>query len=259
MSTIYKYDDEVRQFIFDNVEGTTTRDLVELVNSKFNLSFTVNKMRSFKKNHNLRSNTRVGVEPGQPTKLFPAEIFYYILENYRGVGPKEMMERLNSKFGTEYSHQQLKSFYNNRKLNSGLDGRFKPGRVPHNKGTRGLHKGGEATQFKKGNLPHNYQPVGTVRVNSEGYIDIKIADPNVWKGKHILVWEQHNGPVPEGHCVIFGDRNRRNFDPENLILVSRAQLARLNQNGLIKDDADLTKAGLNIVNLQQLIADHKKG
>jgi hypothetical protein len=45
-----------------------------------------------------------------------------------------------------------------------------------------------------------------------------------WRPKHHLVWESHHGqPIPKGHAVIFGDGNNRNFDPDNLILVSRAQ------------------------------------
>lgn len=257
MGKVYRYSDEVKQFIADNVEGTTTSDLVELTNSRFGLDFTISKMRSYKKNHGLKSRTRLGIEPGQPTDLYPARVMQYINDNHVGTGPKEMTDLLNSNFGTNYTHRQINAYYKNRKLNSGLDGRFKPGHVPFNKGKKGITTGGVETQFKKGHLPHNYQPVGTVRVNTEGYIDIKIADPNKWKGKHILVWEEHNGPVPKGHAVIFGDRNRRNFDPENLILVTRGQLLKLNQQSLIQEDAELTRMGVAIVTLQEKVVERE--
>lgn len=91
-----------------------------------------------------------------------------------------------------------------------------------------------------------------------GYVDIKIADPNKWKGKHILIWEELHGPVPKGHAVIFADGNNRNFDPENLLLVSRKQLVRMNQRGLIQNDAELTKTGVIIADIYNKIGEAKR-
>ena len=104
-------------------------------------------------------------------------------------------------------------------------------------------------------------PIGSERVNADGYVDIKIQDGQQrknWKGKHILVWEDHNGPVPQGHAVIFGDRNPRNFEMDNLLLVSRKQLVRMNQRGLIQDDAQLTKTGIIIADIHNKIGERKK-
>lgn len=36
-----RYPEEVHQFIAQNVQGTTTRDLMGLVNAKFGLNFTI--------------------------------------------------------------------------------------------------------------------------------------------------------------------------------------------------------------------------
>ncbi|WP_233095998.1 HNH endonuclease signature motif containing protein [Alicyclobacillus sp. SO9] len=103
-------------------------------------------------------------------------------------------------------------------------------------------------------------PVGSERVNADDYVDIKIADPNRWRGKHLIVWEEYHGRhVPKGHVVIFGDRNRRNFDPDNLILVSRAQLAVMNKQGLIQDHAELTRSGVIVADLYQKISQRKRG
>ncbi|MHB8308668.1 MAG: HNH endonuclease signature motif containing protein, partial [Candidatus Desulforudaceae bacterium] len=124
----------------------------------------------------------------------------------------------------------------------------------------GVVTGGKETQFKPGRLPHNYKPVGTERVNADGYVDIKIQDGNAqknWKGKHLVVWEERHGPVPKGHAVIFGDGNRRNFEPSNLILVSRQQLAVLNKKNLIQNSAELTKTGIIIADIFRKISDRK--
>lgn len=115
--------------------------------------------------------------------------------------------------------------------------------------------GWEPTQFKKGNRPANYMPVGSERINGDDYVDIKVADPNKWTGKHILIWEEHNGLVPEGHAILFGDGNRRNFDLDNLILVSRQQLAVLNKNRMIQNDADLTRTAILVVDVKRKIRD----
>lgn len=189
--------------------------------------------------------------------FFTREEAKFIKEHVKGRGNQELTDMVNAHFGLNLTMAQIRSYKKNHKLSSGLDGRFKPGQVPPNKGRKG-QGGWEPTQFKKGYRPHNYQPVGTERVNGDGYVDIKIADPNKWKGKHILIWEEHNGPVPPGHAVIFGDGNRRNFEPDNLLLVSRKQLVRMNQRGLIQDDAELTKTGIIIADIHNKIGERKK-
>jgi hypothetical protein len=181
----------------------------------------------------------------------------FLTKNVKGRSNAELKEMFNDHFGLDLKITQIKAFKKNRSLSSGLNGRFKPGNVPYNKGKTGLG-GWEPTQFKKGHKPHNYKPVGTERVNGDGYVDIKISDPNKWKGKHIIVWEEHNGPVPKGHVVIFGNSNRRNFDLNNLILVSRKQLALLNKGGLIQNNADLTRTGIIVVDIYQKIGERKK-
>lgn len=180
----------------------------------------------------------------------------FIRENVTGIGNAELTLMFNRHFRLNLDISQIKAFKKNHKLISGLDGHFKKGHVPFNKGKKGLGGWGP-TQFKKGNIPHNYVPVGSERVNSEDYVLIKVANPNKWKFKHRLIWEEHNGPIPEGHAVIFGDRNNRNFDINNLILVSNDQLLALNRNKLIQNDADLTRSAIIIADIYQKISKRK--
>ncbi|ANW99949.1 hypothetical protein CSTERTH_01010 [Thermoclostridium stercorarium subsp. thermolacticum DSM 2910] len=197
--------------------------------------------------------------PGEYSGLFPPEIRQFIAENYIGIGPKGMAELLNNTFGTNYTKEQLKSYYGNHKLNSGLTGYFKKGHAPWNKGKKGVVTGGKQTQFKKGHIPHNYVPIGTETVDSDGYIKVKIAEPNAWEYKHRLIWEKHHGrKIPPGHAVIFADGNNRNFEPDNLLLVSRAQLVRMNQRGLIKNDAELTKTGIILADIYNRMGELKR-
>ncbi|MGE4272090.1 MAG: HNH endonuclease signature motif containing protein [Desulfitobacterium sp.] len=256
-----KYTDEVKAFIAENIEGMTTKDMVELVNSKFGTDFTESKMKSYKKNHGLKSGTLQGVPAGQPTKLYPDEVRKFIQESYIGVGHQAMADLLNQTFGTSYTKEQMKAYYARFKLNSGLTGHFQKGFTPFNKGIKKYWIGGEKTQFKKGDMPHNWVPLGSERVTKDGYIQIKIREGRAqknWRGKHILIWEEINGPLPPSHAIIFGDGDKSNFDPDNLLLVSRKQLLGLNKHNLIQSDAELTKTGIVIANVYSKISERKR-
>lgn len=254
-----EYPEEVKEFIKSNVKGRRVKDLVKLVNEKFGTKFTETKMRSFMKNHGLRNEMPTGLRKGEVTSKYPQEIRDFIHANYKGIGPTEMVRLLNEKFGTNYTVNQIRGYYRRNNLNSGLTGHFPKGNKPWNKGMKGLNLGGKETQFKNGHIPANHQPVGSERICSrDGYVLVKVAEPNRWVPKHRLIWEKANGPVPDGHVVIFGDGNKRNFDIDNLILVSRKQLLGLNKEGLIQNDADLTRTAIKIVDLEWKILERKK-
>jgi len=102
-------------------------------------------------------------------------------------------------------------------------------------------------KYKPGMKHPRHVPVGSER-EKKGYIRVKIANPGVWKYKHVLIWEAHNGPLPPGHIVLFCDKNNRNFEPANLMAVSRAQLCVMNTCGLIRGEA--TKCGKVIADIK---------
>lgn len=181
----------------------------------------------------------------------------FIADKVFGRSRKETTEMFNKHFMLDLGVNQITAYIKNHKLNTGRTGQFEKGHTPFNKGKKGISYGGEATQFKKGHRPHNYKPVGTEIVNDEGYIEVKTEDPRKWEFKHKKVWEEHNGPIPKGKAVIFGDGNKRNFDINNLILVSRYQLLILNTKKLIQNDADLTRTGVIIVDLYTKINQRK--
>jgi hypothetical protein len=257
---MYKYPDKVQTFIADNVSGRRTQELVDLVNSRLKTNFTVPKMRSYMKNHDLKN--------GLPTRVkgegysYPDHIRSFIMSNYIGTGHQAMADMLNKEFGTAYTKEQIKGCYARYKLDSGLTGRYIKGQESWNKGKPKSWVGGEETQFKKGSIPPNRLPIGSERIDSKGgYIYVKKQDGHLnknWKQKHVFIWEEKNGPIPKGHCILFGDSDKRNFDIDNLICVSRKQLARLNQNGLIQKDTELTKTGIVIADIQSKIGEAKK-
>jgi hypothetical protein len=128
----------------------------------------------------------------------------------------------------------------------GWEYRFPKGHVPMNKGLRrpGWSPGRmKETQFRRGErrgkAAENYQPLGTISKDSEGFLRIKVRDAEhgehtgfgnvkVWPLLNRHLWEQHNGPIPTSHAVCFKDRNRENCDISNLELVSRQDLMKRN-------------------------------
>lgn len=189
---------------------------------------------------------------------YTAEQSAFIRDNVSALLTPELTDAFNAKFGTDLSSQKIRAYKKNHALVSGIVTRFGKGHVPQNKGKKGMG-GWEPTQFKKGDRPTNYKPVGTERIDSYGYVGVKVADSNVWRFKHRLIWEECHGPVPKGHVIIFADSDKLNVTIENLLLVSRKQLAIINKRGLIQNDAELTKTGLVIADLISKTYSRKKG
>ena len=166
---------------------------------------------------------------------------FLINNNYMKTA-KELAEMFNKKFKMNLTPQNIKNFRGNYKLNSGLTGRFEKGNVPFNKGTKGLMRANK-TSFKKGNIPSNHKNVGYERINVDSYIEIKVEEPNVFKLKHRIIYEQNCGKIPKGHKIIFADGNKLNLDLNNLILVTDSEELIMNRNKLRYKDSNLTKTG----------------
>lgn len=195
--------------------------------------------------------------------LFTKEQQEFIKQNVKGLLNQELADLVNEKFNLSVSAKQMKTWKKNHGLTSGVDMRFKKGHTPANKGIKGIYNvGGNKTSFKKGQKPHNYKPVGTERLNRDGYVLIKVQDDGPWhkrwRLKHNVIWEEANGPIPKGHCLVFLDRNPQNIELNNLKLISRSTLARLNQNHLFSDNPEVTNTGTIIADIYAKIGKLKK-
>lgn len=250
-----RYPKEVHEFIAANVKGRTAKELAELVNERFGLEFTASSMRSYKTNHKLKSGTPCGLPKGHASEVFPQPVIDYIRANYKGVGNKEMAERLNAVFGTNYTTKQLNGYYKNHGLNSGLTGRFEKGHVSHNKGKKGFHPAGsEKGWFSKGHTPANKLPIGTVLMKSDGYLWRKLGEGSRdWKQEHRLIWEAAHGPVPRGHILIFLDGDRTNCVLENLAMISLAENAQMNTRKLRSNVPEYTEVGIRIAKIHNTV------
>ena len=203
--------------------------------------------------------------------IWTAEMDDFMRGFVPGHQEREIAAAFAERFGVELSRAQLRNRKSRLGLKSGTHGgRFETGRVPHTTGRRAgewASADGRArmarTQFKPGNVPANARrtPVGSERVTKDGYVQVKVAErPRLhggrpsndnWVMKHVLEWERANGrPVPKGCCVLFADRDKRNFDPANLVLATRGQMGVINKMGLRYSDARTLRACLSIADLK---------
>lgn len=162
------------------------------------------------------------------------EMVAYMFEIVPGHTEKEIKQLFFERFGILLTKGQVKNFKTTHHLPSGtVGGRFKKGQRSWNKGRKlspEQYKAASGTMFKKGNLPHNTCKIGTEILRDDGYIKVKVAEPNVWKLKHRLVYEQHYGvKLGQNDAIIFLDGNRQNCDIDNLLRLKRGELIRYNK------------------------------
>ena len=177
----------------------------------------------------------------------------FILDNYKERYNQELADLFNQKFNTNITSRMIKSYKANNKLNSGLTGKFRKGQTPHNKGKKmpkEVYEKVKHTMFAKGNVPPNHRPVGSERISKDGYIEVKVAEPNKWRLKQRVVYEEAKGKIPEGCTIIFLDGNKRNFDIDNLRCITRSELLYLNCNGL-NNSNEITETGILMARLDR--------
>lgn len=106
-----------------------------------------------------------------------------------------------------------------KRWNDGVTGyrlkRVKPSPPAHNK----LSIGSETVRRDRGS--------GAPRVYR------KVAEPNVWKLRAVLVWETANGPVPRGSVVHHKDHDSMHDDLVNLDCLTRSQHAHVHRDDLL--------------------------
>ena len=177
------------------------------------------------------------------------------LREHEATPRKELAELFNAKFNVQVSVKGLSQKCRKIGLVCPDNGRFKKGSVPANKGTKGL-TGANKTSFRPGNVPPNTRKARSISTrkakNGNSYMYIKIAEPNKWQMFHIYIWETKHGKIPKGYCVIFKDKNTLNTRLDNLMLISRAELARLNQKYAYIDKS-LEETALQVIKINDEI------
>lgn len=273
---VYSYPPEVHEFVKKWSPKLRDQDLAEECNRRFGTAFTAQKMKAFRSNHKYWNGKKQWSkeEYWKYQKRYPQGMYEFIRDNSWGVGSKKMAEMTNAKFGTNWTESGMKQFRQRHGIKSGETGWFRKGRAPANKGKTleecvGKKRAKEIkakiskTQFKKGQIPLNELPVGSITRHVD-YMYIKVTDEHDylwdnWRPLHRHIWEQAHGPIHEGMKIIFKDGNHENCSIDNLMMVTAGEVATLNKKGYRSQNPDITTAGLNVIRLQKKVKDIRKG
>jgi transposase len=208
-------------------------DLTQAFNEHFGLDKSLSAIKTA-----LRKNKIYCHRPKtQPLRVVTKEQAAFIREQYRHHDLQALTRLVNEHFGISLTAKQIRAFVRNHKILSGRTGHFSKGSEPWNKGKKG-YMGPNQTSFKKGNRPHNTRYLGHERISKDGYVEISVAETNSHTGfhrryklKHVHTWEQHHGPVPAGHVVVFKNGDKTDIRLDNLMLLSRTELLIANLHG----------------------------
>lgn len=165
----------------------------------------------------------------------------FLIEN-QNLTIREQKELFNKKYGENITKPMIE--YRRRKLGIKSEysqGTFKKGHTSWLKGKKQSQEQLEKmkkTMFKKGHIPTNAKPIGNERIDQrDESVAIKIQDGHGnrnWMPKGRYIYEKKFGPIPPKHKLIFADGNNRNFDLDNLLIISNAEELIMNNRGLMK-------------------------
>jgi len=255
---VYRYPPEVHEFVKAHCREFRDDELARRCNEACGTQFTEKKMKAFRCNHGYKSG--MGNPKGEEYWARQGDfrracMYEFIRDNSWHVSSADMAKMLNKKFGMNVSARWVRSFRAKYKISSGGTGWQLVGHTPKNKGKKGVNyrseearKNAESHQFKKGCVPPRTRPVGSERIAKGRFRAVKVDDKR-WRYLHSIVWEQHNGPLPEGYAVTFKDGNAANCDIDNLIMVRKAELSYAARKGYLKSDPELIVTGLMLARL----------
>lgn len=252
-----RYPKEMYRFVADNMNKYINEDLTIVVNKEFGLDLTERKIKAYLSNHHLKRTVSMRKPP--PNRVYGPEVVEYIKKNIKGTHYINMAERVNELFGLDINAESIKAFCIRNKCCNGIETKFKNGDIPHNKGQKGYHNAGqEKGWFKKGHRPVNYLPLGSVRI-AEGYLQVKIAEPNKWEFLSVHIWKEAGREVPKGSRLVFKDCDPMNCTLENLMVVSMRHHMQLNKHNLRSKNADITETQVNLLKLKDAIKERENG
>lgn len=255
---------EIVEYIRKNASSEITmKDMRQRILEKFGVEYTYDQVRGF-----YHRNGFPYSRYSRNNILMSDKQAEYMISIIPGRSSVEIAEMMNKKYKKlNLTPDQIRSWKKNHKIPSGYSGRFRPGNRSHTKGLKWKdfmppesQAGCLTTCFKKGNIPKNKVPIGTI-TSRMGYLWIKVRDNCGTKNfvqLHRHIWEQANGPVPEGYRLFFLDGNPYNCKLENLQLVSAGVMLVANQKIGITDDPEVNKMILTAAELKIAVSAAEK-
>lgn len=117
-----------------------------------------------------------------------------------------------------------------------------------------LHLKGKSSITRYGCKRKEQLPIGTIRVSQTAtFIKVKEVPEHTgitgymrpyWIPLQEKIYSDRFGPVLEGNMICFLDKDRTNFNIDNLYMIDRKISAILSSNGWWSTDPELTKAAI---------------
>ena len=265
-----KWPQEVIDWLEKNVPGKTVIEVTELINKQgfdviYGITFTNEQIKNAKTRYNIKSGTKGGMPKGYSSK-YPPEMEEYVRSIAKGRYTSEIANMVQERFEIKFSASECKSYKSNHMIHSGITGSFQKGHIPHNKGKHmspEAYKKCKPTMFKEGHTPANKMKVGEYTHTTDGYLIQKIQEKGAQQERfafvHRKIWEEHNGPIPPGHKIIFLDGDKDNCTISNLAMIDNADAMEMRRRKLRTSDAELTKAGVTVARVNIAARKRKKG
>lgn len=192
------------------------------------------------------------------------EMVEFMMEFIPGHEESEIRAEFEKRFGIVLTEGQIGNFKYFHGIKSGTHGGyFFKGHIPHNKGKKmpkEVYEKSKATMFKKGNIPPQHREVGSERINVDGYTEVKVAEPNKWKLKQRVVYEEATGEkLTKNDVIIFLDGDRQNFDINNLVKMTRPELVRYNQDHLYGEEVEINETAVLVAKLKAKMGEARDG
>ena len=190
-----RWSDEMVRFLREHAKGRTTQELADMINEKFSTQLDKERVTFAKERYKVKSYSKAG----EYRQIFTDEIREFIKESHKGNSVQELTNIVNKTFQTDFTKVQIKNHLYDHGMTTGRD-----------------------TRFKKGKEHFMFKPIGSEMVDYAGRTYVKVTDTK-WRLKSHLVWEEANGPMPDGHLLIYLDKNVGNYQLDNLELVDHKE------------------------------------
>lgn len=157
--------------------------------------------------------------------VYNDEIYDFLVKNSGEYTIKQLVEILKTKYNFEIERKKLAQYC----IKMGIKYKYeKPNKSHSNKAT----------------------PNGTIVNKTDGnMLKIKVGE-HKWEYLQRIIYEKHyNIKLKENEYIMFLDQNRRNFNINNLQLVTRQESATISATRLYSTNPMVTKTGIQVVKL----------
>jgi len=216
----FPFSEKQEKYIRENYSNMTYKDIAGALNKKYRTSFTRSQISMFCVRKGLSKNHSPITD----------DIICFI-KKIMPIYAAKAAELVNAKFGTSYTKNFILQFMVRHGIKNGL---FNSSEICARKRTVYSERIMITTNNGKPYIYIKFQNSGTTKEGCK----------RDWKKKHLWVWEQAHGPIPDGHTIVFLDNDTLNCALENLCLVNDQVYMNMYFNKLFSNNPEITKTGI---------------